>query len=206
MPIALPSSLIAEKNKLYSVGSFLELLEIQLTENGTTLRLVNNNEDIIWGGYTWTAFLFFPGDFEESVEGENNTLDIRVSNVARVIEGYIETATNGLIGDTTIYRLISSENLTEQAALTATFQILAVECDDIWCSFTLGLENFFFKRFPLHQYRRNICRYETFKGEECGYVGAETTCDRLFYTCISYGNVIRFGGQPGIPGGLFSAE
>ena len=201
--LTLPSALIAEKNKLYTSGAFLELLEIQLSEASQTLRVINNNEDITWNSQIWSRFFFEAGDISESEEGENHTLEIRVDNVERTVQSFIESATDGLVGDTVVYRLIHSDNLSLAAAITASFTILSIECTEQWCTFTLGLENFFLKRYPLHTYSRNFCRYEVFKGSECLYAGADLVCDRKFTTCIGFGHEARFGGQPGIPGGQF---
>jgi phage-related protein len=202
--LTIPSDLIAEKNKLFSGGAFLELLEVQMSEISDTLRVVNNNEDIEWGGYTWTKFPFEPGDYKEDQQGEAPRVTVKVSNVARVIEGYLDQTDEGLIGDTVIYRLIHSDHLDEDPAIMQSFTIISVECDEIWAYFTLGAENLFLRRFPLHVYQRYICRYEVFKGTACGYSGSETVCDRTFARCIELGNEARFGGQPGIPGGLFN--
>ena len=201
--LTLPSDLIAEKNKLYSAGSFIELIEIQSTGLSSTVYLANNNEDVAWNGNTWQRFRFESGEFSESDEGETQTVSIKVSNVSRIVQGYIEQTSNGLIGDTIIYRLIHVDHLNESAAITTTLTILECVCDEMWVTFTLGLQNFFLRRFPAHIYSRTICRYEEFGGTACGYSGSSTSCDRRFSTYITLSNSSRFGGQPGIPGGLF---
>ena len=201
--LTIPSELIAEKNKLFASGAFLELLEIQMSELSETLRVVNNNEDVIWDGQTWQKFQFEPEDFSESQEGETSRVGIKVSNVLRVTQGYIEQTDDGLIGDTVIYRLIHSEHLDKAAAITINSTIQKGECDELWAHFTLGAENFFLNRFPLHAYSKNICRYKVFKGTACGYSGSETTCNRTFARCVELGNQLRFGNCPGLPGGFF---
>ena len=199
----IPSELIAEKNKLFASGAFLELLEIQMSDISETMRIVNNNEDVVYDGHTWQKFQFEPADFSESQEGETSRIGVKVSNVLRVTQGYIEETENGLIGDTVIYRLIHSDHLDKNPAITQYFEIQKVECDEVWAYFTLGAENFFLNRFPLHSYSKNICRYEVFKGSKCLYSGSETVCNRTFAKCIELGNQARFGGQPGLPGGFF---
>lgn len=42
------------------------------------------------------------------------------------------------------------------------------------------------------------CTYRAFKGPECGYAGAEVTCDRTLTRCTALGNSARFGGFSGI--------
>jgi len=201
--LSLPSDLIAEKNKLYSGGVFIELLEIRAEELSSYIYLANNSQDVEWNGTTWSRFRFESGEFSESDEGETQSVSIRVSNISRVVQGYIESTTNGLIGDTIIYRLIHADYPYENAALTTTFKILTCVCDELWVTFTLGMENFYLRRFPAHIFSRKICRYEEFGGTACGYSGSSTSCDRTFATCISLSNSSRFGGQPGIPVGVF---
>ena len=207
MALTIPSSLIAEKNKLFSGGAFLELLQVTMSELSQTLRIVNNNEDITWNSQTWQKFQFQAGSFNESNEGEAPQISVKVSNVLRAVQGYVESADKGLVGDSVIYYLIHSDNLSETTpVITQNFTILGVTCDENWVDFLLGAENFFLRAFPTNLYKRKICRYKTpdgFKGTRCGYSGAETTCDRKFSTCIGYGNQERFGGQPSIPGGFF---
>ncbi len=200
--LSLPSDLIAEKNKLSATGAFLELLEIQPT-GLSTIYIVNNDEDITWNSITWTRFRFEAGPFSESDEGETHTIEVNVSNVSRVMQQYVESTSNGFVGDTVVYRLVHEDHLDKSAALTTNFTILECTCTEIWASFTLGIQNFYLRRFPAHIYSRKICRYETFKGTACSYSGASTSCDRTFTTCISLSNSSRFGGQPSIPGGLF---
>lgn len=205
MPLTLPSELIAEKNKLYSSGAFIELLEVVLSEDSSTMRLANNNDDVVWNSNTWNKFSFVPGDFEEADDDEAASVQIKVSNVGRVVQGWIEAATtDNLIGDTVNYYLVHSDNLDKGAAITMNFIIIEIECNEEWAVFTLGMENFFFRRFPLNIYRRNLCRYKVFKGTECLYAGADLTCDRTFKQCLGFGHQLRFGGQPGIPGGQFN--
>lgn len=200
--LSLPSDLIAAKNKLSGMGVFVELFEIQMSESSTTLRLANNNEDVTWDDETWQKFTFEAGDVSESTDGQTQSLDILVSNIGRVVQGYIEQTTDGLLNDTVIYRLVHVDYPAEDAAIEETFTILNAVCDEVWVTFTLGMENFYLRRFPLHAFRRNTCRYEVFKGTACGYAGASTSCNREFATCISLSNSSRFGGQPGIPNGI----
>ncbi len=158
--LSIPAALITEKNKLYATGAFLELLEVQMS-SGTTLRVVNNNDDIVWNGYTWSKFRFEGGNQEESSDGEAASVEVKVSNVGRVLQGYLEASSTGLIGDTLIYRLIHSDNLTETTpAISGTFSIVDIEATDEWVTFSLGCENFFINRFPRNTYRRNVCRWQ----------------------------------------------
>jgi len=43
------------------------------------------------------------------------------------------------------------------------------------------------------------CRWKVFKGDECGYSGSETWCDRTYARCESLGNQANFGGFRWLP-------
>jgi phage-related protein len=195
----LPTEIIEAKNKLYSDKHFFELLEIQMLD-GNIERIVNNNADVPWGGHIWTKFRFAGGDNQENMDGEDNSVVILASNVTGVMQGYLESSSNGMIGDTIIYRLVYEDSNT--AAIEGHFEIVDAQANTEWVSFTAGAESWFLNRFPAHVYRRNVCRYWPYQTDICPYTNNEI-CDRKFATCISLGHASDFGGQPGIPGGAF---
>jgi len=43
------------------------------------------------------------------------------------------------------------------------------------------------------------CRWKVFKGTECAYGGAETSCDRTYVRCTTLGNIANFGGFRWLP-------
>lgn len=45
----------------------------------------------------------------------------------------------------------------------------------------------------------STCRWQEFKGEECGYSGAETWCDRTYERCYALSNQANFGGFRWLP-------
>ena len=51
---------------------------------------------------------------------------------------------------------------------------------------------------PLRRMRRDQCPYKFKNASTCQYSGAETTCRHTKDACASKGNVINFGGFPGI--------
>ena len=180
----IPEELIVQKN-LLSYGPVIELLEIEMTELTTTLYLTSNNEDVVWGGHTWTKFPFRAGDQQDTSEGELSSFDIQVSNVLGIIEGYLDRTENDLSGDKVTYRLVHADYLDKAAFITSVWEILGVKCDSEWVTFSLGGPNIFSKRFPLNIYKYNLCRWRKFKGTECAYTGVGSSCDRTFSQCIT---------------------
>lgn len=201
MPLVLPAELVLEKNKLFTSGAFIELLEIQM-RSGQTLRIANNNEDVSWGNYTWSRFRFEPGDQSEGDDGESKSVTVKVSNLAGMVQSEVETAVNYLIGDTAIYRLVHANHPDKAPAIIGHFDIMETAADDEWMTFELGVENFYLNAFPRNTYRRNVCRYQPHQTDVCGYV-ASSSCDRSFATCITLGKTAVYGGQPAIPGGVW---
>ena len=201
--LTIPADIILEKNKLYSSEAFVELLEWQKT--GGTVRIANYNENITWGGYTWTRFRFDGGGEQDTGGDSAETITIKVSAIDKVIQRYLESLTNGGIGDTVIYRRVHTSDLTLGAALSATFEIVDVDAgpSSEWVTFTLGQENFFLSQFPANVFRRNVCRYRPSMTAVCPYVN-NALCDRTFSDCVYFGQQAVFGGQPGIPGGAFN--
>jgi len=202
MPLSLPAELVLEKNKLYSSGAFIELLEIQM-QSGQTMRIANNNENISWGGYSWSRFRFEGGDQSEGDDGESKSVTVRVSNLAGTVQSEVDGVSNYLIGDAAIYRLVHADYPDKAPAIIGYFDIMEVAADDEWMVFELGVENFYLNAFPRNSYRRNVCRYQPHQTDVCGYA-ASNSCDRSFSACITLGMTSVFGGQPGIPGGVWN--
>lgn len=196
--LSLSAVAILEKNKLASGEAWLLLLEAQLP--GYTLRVVRNNEDITWpaaGGNVYTAFPFEIDDKSEDRQ-ETPQLSVRVSNINRVVQGYIEAA-NGGAGATVILRVVLSEHLDQVTPeIEETFIVTGVKCDAEWVTFTLGTDGLNNERFPMDRHMKDFCRFR-FKGIECAYNGGETECNHTLARCRELGNSVRFGGEPALP-------
>lgn len=189
-----------EKNKISSTGAWLILLEIQF--QGATIRVVNNNEDIEWpagSGTRWVAFPFELGEVSENSKGELPSLQLKVSNVTRIIQQYLEQYAGGTDA-TVILRVVMSEHLDlTTPELTEVFSVKSTSTDAMWAYFNLGPDYALTQRFPPDRYMRNFCPFK-FKGIKCGYSGPLTTCNKTLKDCRERNNSKRFGGFPGIPG------
>jgi phage-related protein len=203
--LTIPADIILEKNKLYQSGSFIELLEWQISETGATVRIANSNEDIAWQEKIWSKFWFEGGGESDSGGDSAEAVQVKISAVDKVIQGYLETLTNGGIGDTVIYRRVHTDHLELGAVLTASFEILSIDSgpNNEWVIFDLGQENFFLNQFPAHVTSRDVCRYRPTDTNICQYVNS-SECSRSFNDCLWLGQEANFGGQPGIPGGIFN--
>lgn len=198
--ITLPAALIPEKNSLGQANPWLVLLEIAF--QGETIRLVRNEEDITWNGYTWTRFPFEIDSMGESKRGEVPSVSLRVSNINRAVQAIIEQYDGGIDADV-VLRVIHAGHLAETTpALRLDYTVTHARADAREVVFMLGASNLFRLQFPRSRCLKNFCRWR-FKASECGYVGAETACDKTLTRCREIGNSSRFGGFPGVGfGGL----
>ena len=203
LPIS--TAAIEEKNKLSSTGAWLVLLEIN-SPTAPTVRLALNTEDITWpagGGDIYRAFSFKIGEIKEDGQGGLPTFTLSVSNLDRVLESYVD-ASDGGKDNTLTLRVVHSDHLDQlQPELEETFDNLGCKVGTRWITYRLGAENPMRRRSPKDRYLKDHCRYKEFKGVLCGYAGVETQCDRTLSRCKELGNVSRFGGFPGIGGGVY---
>ena len=189
-----------EKNKISSTGVWLVLLEIQF--QGATIKICNNNENIEWpsgSGQTWVAFPFELGEVNENDKGELPQLTLKVSNVTRTIQQYIEQYAGGTDA-MVILRVVHSEHLDlTTPEIEEYFMIKKTTTDAYWATFTLGPDYTMTQRVPPDKYMKNFCPFP-FGKIKCGYSGTGGPCNHTLASCRELGNSHRFGGEPGIPG------
>jgi len=199
MPKNLPANLILEKNKLNATSPWIILLDIKLPDN-TILYFCNNNENIQFNGHTYNAIAFELDTTTQTVKGEIPSVTLRISNVTKLIQAYLEEY-NGGIGATVTLRVVNTAYLNENySELEMTFDVIAASTDAYWATFTLGTPNPLRKMFPPYMYIAEHCNWQ-FKSAECGYSGPATTCKRTYEDCKLHGNTARFGGFKGLSGG-----
>lgn len=207
------SALVTEKHQLATPTPWLILLEVAIpTTPTTTLYLVRNVDDISFNSQVYTAFPFELDVTKQVSKGEIPTVTLRVSNVLRTVQAYLE-AYDGLVGQTITIRIVSkpvgeSEYL---EAISWTYEVLGCQADVMWVTFSLGIPNPIGMRFPLYRYIANHCNWTfnsptiraagTNAGAECGYTGSDTTCKRTLTDCQSKSNSSRFGGYVGMGAG-----
>lgn len=212
--MTLSAAAYLEKNKLSSSGAWLVLLKIK-TPGGTIFRISNNTEDVTWpvtDGNDYISFPFELDDIEETAK-EVPQLVIRVANVTRVMQGYME-AEDGLVNSEVTLRVVHTTHVTTDvlgAGINNTnpevelfWDIMSSSADSIWASFVVGAPTPYRLRFPRSRMLVGFCRYRYFKGVRCKYTGPDETCNRALGTCrlkINAGgesNSINFGGTPGV--------
>ena len=204
---------IAAKNALEDGGIWLVLLDIYSSKLGINIRITNNNSNVIWNGVTYQAVPFELGEYKEGIKGEFPSLELKISNVDRTVQGYIESDDDFGSGWGVDLYIIYEPNPPSSGDVTTTrpdelhlyFETTGVTCDEVWASFGLGMENPLRIQFPHRKFIPNQCQ-AVFKNPDtgCVYSGADTECSYTLSDCkakFGDGADLPFLGFPGIPTG-----
>ncbi len=193
-----------EKNKLASSVSFLVLMEIQLVDTDTgatteTVYVANNNEDITYQSNIYVAFPFSLKMTQEA--GATPKITMSATDFQKVLATKMALL-SGATGSKVIMRIVASDNLTADPELEEVFEVIDSGYNDYTINVQLGAEDPLRKRFPRGIQMRDRCRWR-YLSPECGYVGAEPSCDLTLQGpngCSFHDNDINFGGYPGLKG------
>ncbi len=197
MSLNLPPALIAQKNLLASEDPVLALLEIDMPQLVDTLRLVANEVDITWNGEDWIAFPFEIDNIGEPARGELPSVSLRVSNVSRAIQGYVELSDGGVDADVKVIVINGGDLAFSTPYIELDFRVSSTSVDENWVTFNLTSIDTWSRTFPKNKVIKNYCSYK-FKGLHCGYAGVETECNRTLTRCRELNNSERYGGFPGV--------
>jgi len=211
MALPISAAAIIEKNKLVGEGAWLVLLKIEIP-NVATLHLVRNTDPITWRGIEWTPFPFELDDSSEDSKGELPSLTIRVSNVTRSIQYYLEQGQGGIGSTVTLY-VVHSKHLDQwDPEVEEVFEVIDSGTNSQWATFSLGAGYPTMARRPERRIMKNSCPFK-YGGVECGVTAAVMnvypTCNGTLSDCRQRGprnpdGSLRFGGEPTIPqGGLY---
>ena len=204
MPKGMSLANVIEKNKIASGNAFLVTMEIQLVDSSTgltvdTIFVVNNNEDITYKSQLYTAFPFDLTIRQES--GGIPEITLTAMDYQSVLIQHLNNL-SGATGSLFIMRVINSGNLSGDAELEETLELVKSSGSNFSVSLTLGAENALNRNFPSSIQMRDRCRWR-YKSTECGYVGALPTCDLTLQGpngCAAHANTPNFGGFPGLKG------
>ena len=202
--ITLPAGLVSAKNDWQGGGIILPVIKIEIpVVLVTPMRLVANEVDIAWTDpdtatvENWIAFPFEIDDFGDPAKGEQPQLSLRICNIGRSVQGYVEQAEGGLDATVTLHVINAADLAETETYITMQFTVSNTVCDDQWVTFTLSSMEFWKRKFPKNLCLKNFCRFK-FKSLFCGYAGGEATCDRSLTRCRALNNSERFGGFPSI--------
>ncbi len=192
------TSLVLEKNKLSGTVPWLILLEVSIPSTpATTIYLVRNTEDITFNSQTYTAFPFELDVSKQVSKGDIPTIELRVNNVTRTLQSYLEDY-DGLVDESVTIRVVAKptgESVYHEAA-SWTYDILAVHSDAQYVYFTLGAPNPLSRRFPLYRYIAFNCRWRfrldsSVVAPECGYAGNDSATTWAQSTAYTVGDIVK---------------
>ena len=169
MALTISSVALEEKNKLSSDGVWYLALKITIPGLVDPIRLIRNNENIEWptgSGINWIAFPFELDEIGEESKGEVPQVELKVSNISRVMEQYLQDydAYIKRYGfspvEVNIY-VINSKNLASATPeVEYLFELKQPKTNYRWATFVLGASNPFNKRFPQNRMLKNHCRFK----------------------------------------------
>jgi len=191
------------KNSLIDAGVWLSLITFTNKNASVVIRVVNNTEDIVFAGNTYTAFPIQVAEITESNKGELPTISISLSNVSRAVEGYIEQDPDLGSGWSVHVDIVHTSSVASGVAeVTYDFVTVSVTADTSLVTFSCGLKNPIRQQFPRLRFLPNSCQ-NTFKQGACTYSGTAPTCVKTLKACRAKfvgQSKIPFLGFPGIPG------
>lgn len=173
---------------------------VTISLSGTTIYLTDNDEDVVFpasGGATYTAWGMKFSSTRNSMSGEIDRVTVTLDNTNATMSSYIvnydfpgcQLSIKRVFGD-----LLSSSAY----AMTVFAGVMGAPiANENYLS--IAVSN------PLSRANQqagrlytNLCAWE-FKGTECAYAGAASTCNKTASQCNSYSNLANFGGYNYIP-------
>ena len=167
-----------------------------------TQYLTDLDRKVYWNGQMYLPFPIEFGDVKYSLSGIIDRISLGVSNVSRAFSALVMTESfrgrrliirravldaNGydILPPVEVFSGLMDEIGGNIGKRNSTIQVTATTDLAYWQT-----------PLPKRQYQ-GACEWAIkgrFKGTECGYAGAETSCDGQWATCKSYGNQNYFGG------------
>ena len=196
MPREIDATFKQEKAKQENRPVFLYIIEDY--DGSDDLYLAGYDEDVIYNGVTYTRFPITHEFTGENNQGQIDQVKVRLANVSRLIQLYLEQY--DFRGRKVIIRTVWADQLADpDAYIDDIFYVDNYTADQNNVEFTLTSKfDVLGMDLPARRYARNYCSWK-FKSAECGYMGAELTCDKTQQRCKQLNNYQRFGAFPSVP-------
>lgn len=191
------SAFKGEKNKRSNAPIFLYTIEKY--DGSNDLNLAEYDADVTYNGVVYSKFPIAHEEIGENTAGEVNTVKVTLSNVSRLIQSYLELYS--FQGLKVTIKIVWANQLADASAhIDFIYYIDSYTADENNAEFMLTTKyDLLDVEIPNGRYNRNYCRWK-FKGTECAYAGAETSCTKTKADCRdNKDNLVRFGGFPSIP-------
>lgn len=171
----IPLNIIQEKNKRYSEGAWVLLIQITLLDDSSTVvRFARNVADVEYGGETYYASNFSFGAIKESTKGALPTINLSVSNINRPFAAYLESPWE-VSGSEVILTPVNTKFLSEDYSdFEYTFTIGTIVETAKTLSIQLTGYSPLTRKFPPDRYNTLHCRFH-YRRALCGYSGKTIT-------------------------------
>ena len=166
----------------------------------TDLYYSGHDKNVIFDSIEYIKFPVTHDVITENVRGEIDSTKIQLSNVARLIEFYLQNY--DLRGMRISIKMVYENHLDDPDAY--------IEFSNYVDSYTSNVKDVVFNimsRFdilgvivPGRIYIKSHCQW-VFKSDECGYDAGETECNKTRTRCRELANRLRWGAFPSAPGG-----
>lgn len=182
MAITLTQALVEAKNKIEQDDVWLVLLDLVSPDTLTEMHLCMNTEDVTIGGQLYQAFPFELDEIAENSSGGIGQFSLRVSNIDRVVQQYVEQDVTFGSGWTVT---ISVHPFSNVGAPEIQHNFVSLNCtsDINWVVFTIGVENPLKAVFPRQKYSPSLCQRVFKDGIGCPYAGPDTECLKTIAAC-----------------------
>lgn len=165
---------------------------------GNNLNYAEYDADVTFAGVLYTKFPITHEFVTENTQGSADSVRVRVSNVARVIEAYL--VTYDFRGKRVRIKRVFADQLSDPTSfIEDIFYIDSYTANQEEVEFVLSSKfDVLDLTLPKRTYLRNYCQWR-FKSTECGYAGVATACNKTLAQCRTYANQVRYGANPSIP-------
>ncbi len=197
MPKDLTDSFKQQKNKVANKPIYLYKV-FDYNDEGEDLLFAEWGENITFDSEVYQAYPIKHDEIGENSSGEVDAIKVRISNVSRTIQGYLEHYDFG--GKKVLVRMVWADRLAfPEDKIDTIYYVDSYTANDASAEFLLMPKMIVVEaQLPARTFKRNTCSW-VFKSDECGYAGAETTCNKTRVRCRELDNQTRFGATPGIP-------
>jgi len=201
--MSLPTAANARKNQL-EPGTWFWRFDLLLPDGSTYFRCVDNTQAITINGNDYAPCPVKMSDVEDvSGGGEvpNPTVQLASLEVVEIINNYVRPFV-GLRGSVlTMTRVVAEEPALDMSNTAQRYDVLNYSRGEKWFTLYLGAARLQSQPIPWTKYdphQRPFPHTSGFKGPECKYAGAETTCSGSYEDCRTRNNRTEYGGEIGL--------
>jgi phage-related protein len=192
-----------ERHRLASGEPWILLLQLMYpgsadpTAQQQWVTLARNDSPVTFdcgdglGPQVYQPFNFDVGEYTLSSKGDFPELEVKASNVLRILQNTVEQY-GGVVGANLNLYVVNAANPAGEPDLAMAFTVKQTICDAKLVTFKCGATSPLRRLFPLLMYRVNFCGWvynspalqaraaadPTFRnpGKQCGYIGPLPTC------------------------------